>query len=73
MPKKQGMLPLQTGSGAWDQRRGGTVDAPEHNLSRQGGSDSHEASKLAEGVHHRRFSGREIRRRLARLFRRKRT
>ena len=34
MPKKQGMLPNQTGSGGWDQRRGGTVDNPEHNLSR---------------------------------------
>ena len=62
MPKKQGMLPNQTGSGGWDQRRGGTVDNPDHNLSREGGSDSKPAEKLAEGVHHKPLSKREIER-----------
>ena len=62
MPKKQGMLPLQVGSGVWDQRRGGTVDAPEHNLERVSGSDSNEAEKLAEGVHHKPLSTRELKR-----------
>ncbi len=62
MPKKQGMLPGQTGSGGWDQRRAGTVDNPEHNLRREGGSDSKGAEKLAEGVHHKEPSKREIER-----------
>ncbi len=62
MPKNQGMLPGQTGSGGWDQRREGTVDNPEHNLSREGGGDTREAEKLAEGVHHKPLSAREERR-----------
>lgn len=41
MPKNQNMLPNQVGgSPAHDLRKGGTVDAPEHNLQREGGSDS---------------------------------
>ncbi len=66
MPKKQGMLPGQTGSGGWDQRRAGTVDNPEHNLSREGGSDSKAAEKLSEGVHHKPPSKREIEREMER-------
>ncbi len=62
MPKNQGMLPGQTGSGGWDQRREGTVDNPEHNLSREGGGDTKPAEKLSEGVHHKPLSGREEKR-----------
>lgn len=63
MPKNQNKLPNQVGgTPAHDLRKGGTVDAPEHNLRREGGSDSKGAEKLASEVHHRPLSGREVRR-----------
>ena len=73
MPKNQNMLPTQFGGGrggAHDFRRGGTVDAPEHNLSRGGDSAEADAKLSVPEAAHKPPSGREIRRRLGRLFRR---
>ena len=69
MPKNQNMLPTQFGGGrggAHDFRRGGTVDAPEHNLGRGGDSAEADAKLSVPEAAHKPPSGREIRRRRAR-------
>ena len=69
MPKNQNMLPGQFGGGrggAHDLRRGGTVDAPEHNLGRGGDSAEADAKLSVPEAAHKPPSGREIRRKRAR-------
>ena len=66
MPKNQNMLPGQFGGGrggAHDLRRGGTVDAPDHNLGRGGDSAEADAKLSVPEAAHKPPSGREIRRR----------
>ncbi len=75
MPKNQNMLPTQFGGGrggAHDFRRGGTVDAPEHNLGRGGDSDEADAKLSVPDAAHKPPSGREMRRKRERLAKRNR-